>query len=229
MASSDAARAQFDRRADAYAASVSHARGEDLDIVAAYAAPEAGTRALDLATGPGNTAARIAPDVATMVAADVAPRMVARAQALFAERGLRNAVAVVAEADRLPFADGAFDLVLCHIAPHHFADVELAVREVARVLAPGGAFVLEDTCSPEDPELDGFVDRVERLRDPTHVHALSKSEWRAALAAAGLRVARSETWRKRHDIADWLARADSDGDTPVAWTDDKVIARAEKP
>jgi ubiquinone/menaquinone biosynthesis C-methylase UbiE len=255
MSGNDAVRAQFDRRADAYAASAGHAHGDDLEIVAAYAAPARGMRALDIATGPGNTAARIAADVAAVVAVDVAPAMAARAQRLFDERGLANAVAVVAEAERLPFPDGSFDLVLCRIAPHHFADLHRAVHEVARVMAPGGRFVLEDSCSPDDPALGGFVDRVERLRDPTHVHSLSETEWRDMLAGAGLEIVRCEIHRKRHDIADWLERADTppaaraevmeafatappataehyaialDGDKPVSYTDDKLILRAER-
>jgi ubiquinone/menaquinone biosynthesis C-methylase UbiE len=192
--------------------------------------------------------------VGAVVAVDVAPAMVARAQRLFAERGLANAVAVVAEAERLPFADGAFDLVLCRIAPHHFADLGAALREVARVLTPDGRFVLEDSCAPADPALGAWLDRMERLRDPSHVHTLSEAEWQEALAAAGLRVLRSEIHRKRHDIADSLDRADTppdaraelmglfaspppggaehfeiavEGGAPLAYTDDKLILRAE--
>lgn len=256
MGSNDAVRDQFDRRADAYAASDTHARGADLDVVEAYAAPATGMRALDIATGPGNTAARIAPSVASMIAVDVAPAMIDRAQRLFEERGLSNAVALVAEAERLPFADGTFDLVLSRIAPHHFADVAAFVREAERVLAPGGRFVLEDSCSPEDPALGEFIDRVETLRDPTHVHALSESEWRELLGSTGLSVVRRALHRTLHDIADWLDRAaptaeareqtlaafataspaavehyeiafDDDG-TPAAYTDDKLILLAER-
>jgi ubiquinone/menaquinone biosynthesis C-methylase UbiE len=255
MTGNDAVREQFDRQADAYVASPGHARGDDLERVAAYAAPEPSMRALDIATGPGNTAARIAPHVAAVVAVDVAPAMVARAQRLFSERGLANALALVAEAERLPFPDCAFDLVLCRIAPHHFTDLPRAVAEVARVLAPGGAFVLEDSCSPDDRALGELIDRVECLRDPTHVHSLSEREWRELLAGCGLEVTRSEIHRKRHDVADWLERAGTppdaraavleefanasaaaaehfaialDGKTPLAYTDDKLILRAER-
>jgi ubiquinone/menaquinone biosynthesis C-methylase UbiE len=47
----------------------------------------------------------------------------------------------VADAERLPYDDGTFDLVVGHAVLHHIPDVELALREVLRVLKPGGRFV----------------------------------------------------------------------------------------
>jgi SAM-dependent methyltransferase len=47
----------------------------------------------------------------------------------------------VADAESLPYADDSFDLVVGHAVLHHIPDVELALREVLRVLKPGGRFV----------------------------------------------------------------------------------------
>lgn len=47
----------------------------------------------------------------------------------------------VADAETLPFDDAAFDLVVGHAVLHHIPDVQLALREVLRVLRPGGRFV----------------------------------------------------------------------------------------
>jgi len=47
----------------------------------------------------------------------------------------------VADAEAIPYGDGEFDLVVGHAVLHHIPDVQLALREVLRVLRPGGRFV----------------------------------------------------------------------------------------
>jgi ubiquinone/menaquinone biosynthesis C-methylase UbiE len=202
--------AHFSRRAEAYAASPSHARGEDLEIVAGFAAPGPHDRCLDIACGPGHTALRIAREAALVIAADVAPGMLAAARRLAAERGLDNLLVLYADAAALPFAGAGFDLVTCRIAPHHFADVPGFLAEAVRVLAPAGRFVIEDSLAPDDSETAAFLEELEKRRDPTHVHSLSDAEWRAALAAAGLRVTAEKVWPKRRDFALWVGRAGLD-------------------
>lgn len=202
---------QFSRQARAYAESAPHARGGDLDVVEAFAAPRAEERALDVATGPGHTAFRLAARCRRVVAVDIAPGMIAAAGALARERGIANVVFAQAEAAALPFAAGAFEVVTCRIAPHHFADVPGFLREVVRVLAPGGRFVLEDSLAPDDAESARFLEAIERQRDPTHVRSLSHREWREAAAAAGLAVVRETRYRKRQDFEAWVHRSGRDG------------------
>ena len=179
--------AQFSRQAEAYAASPSHARGADLDLVVDFAAPSAGELCLDLATGPGHTAFRLARRAGFVIGADVAPGMIETARRRAGEEGVKNTLFLLADAHALPFAEASFDLATCRIAAHHFRDVPAALGQVARVLKPGGRFVLEDTLGPDQPALAKFIEDLERRRDPTHVHALSRAEWGDGLARAGLR------------------------------------------
>ncbi|MBA2416057.1 MAG: class I SAM-dependent methyltransferase [Geodermatophilaceae bacterium] len=71
---------------------------------------------------------------------DISPGMVEVAVANAARLGL-DVDGRVADAESLPYADDSMDLVVGHAVLHHIPDVELALREVLRVLKPGGRFV----------------------------------------------------------------------------------------
>jgi ubiquinone/menaquinone biosynthesis C-methylase UbiE len=71
---------------------------------------------------------------------DISPGMLATLRANADELGLEVQTRT-ADAERLPFADASFDLVLGHAVLHHIPDLQLAFAEFARVLAPGGAVV----------------------------------------------------------------------------------------
>ncbi len=215
--------AHFSRQAEAYAASPSHAHGADLEIVAGFAAPGPNDRCLDIACGPGHTALRMAREAGLVIATDIAPGMLATARRLAAERDLDNLLVLYADATALPFTDASFDLVTCRIAPHHFAEVPEFLAETARVLAPAGRFVLEDSLAPDDAETAAFLEDLEKRRDPTHVHSLSDAEWRAALAGAGWRITAETVWAKRHEFALWVGRAGLGG-AEIAALEARVMA-----
>ena len=198
--------AQFSRQAEAYAASPTHAADDDLDLVLDFARPAAAETGLDLATGPGHTAARLAAEAGFVVGLDIAPGMVEVARDRAAEMGLVNLAYLIGDVHALPFAARSLDLVTCRIAPHHFHDVGGFVREAARVLGPGGRLVVEDSLAPDEPAVAAFLEDLEKRRDPTHVHSLSRAEWDEACTAAGLRIARETVYRKRHPFELWIRR-----------------------
>jgi len=204
---------QFDRMSHAYAQSPGHSHGADLDIVLDFLRPTPEMRVLDLATGPGNTAAAVAPHVREVVATDIAPGMLARAAELAISRGLTNMRTATMDAEALPVRDGEFDAATCRVAPHHFLDIDKALREIARAVRPGGVFVVEDSVAPDDPELDRYLNDLERLRDRTHVRSLNRAEWESKLSAAGFVVVRSTIYRKMHDVDDWIATSGADPQT----------------
>ncbi|HYQ96115.1 MAG TPA: class I SAM-dependent methyltransferase [Candidatus Eisenbacteria bacterium] len=101
-------------------------------------------RGLDLGTGVGRVAARLASRVPRLVCADLAPGMLERARRNARRAGVRNLDPVRLRSDRLPFADGTFDLVVCLGLMEHLPPVSRrgTIQECARVLAPGGLFAL---------------------------------------------------------------------------------------
>jgi SAM-dependent methyltransferase len=112
---------------------------------------------------------------------------------------------VLAPAEHIPFDDGSFDVVACRIAPHHFADVRAAVREMARVAR--GHVVIEDNLF-----FDEQSEQAERLRDPSHVRCYSAPEWRSFFELAGLEVADEQRFDRRVPLGGWLDRVGCDGD-----------------
>jgi hypothetical protein len=177
----------WSERADAYRSAVEQRQGEDLDLIVEWAV-DAGVRtALDVATGGGHVARRLREAGLEVVSSDPAPGMKPD---------------VICPAEHLPFADGSFDLVVTRIAPHHFADIALAVGEMARVA--GRLLIVEDTLWRSEE-----VEAAERLRDPTHVGSYSEHEWRAFLGAGGLEVDEVVLFEKRRPVETWLARTET--------------------
>ncbi|MEZ4570370.1 MAG: methyltransferase domain-containing protein [Thermomicrobiales bacterium] len=163
--------------------------------------------ALDVATGGGHTALALAPHVGQIVASDLTPRMLDAAREHILGKGIENASFEIADAESMPFDDESFDIVTCRIAPHHFSDITAFAREVARVLKPGGRFVLMDSISPDDDELDAFINELEQRRDQTHVRSYRLSEWTDTLEAAGLTVDHHEPVVRGHEYESWTARS----------------------
>ncbi len=179
---------QFRQHADYYAESRAHAEGDTLSVIMAYAEPNGTERALDIATGTGFTAFALAPKVASVIATDLTAEMVSKAEELAAAQSLTNLTFSVAAAEALPFADSSMDLVTCRLAPHHFQDVGAFLREVHRVLRRDGLFCMTDSVSPESERLIAWQNRVERLRDNSHVFGYPPSQWEAMIREAGFAI-----------------------------------------
>jgi ubiquinone/menaquinone biosynthesis C-methylase UbiE len=202
----DRVRSQFGRSAAAYATSDVHARGDSLELLVEMIQPRSGWSALDVATGAGHTALAMARHVARVVATDLTPEMLAETTRLARERELRNVEVRPADAEALPFADGAFDLVTCRLAFHHFPHPERAIREVARVLAPGGTLGFADNIAVEDAAGAAFYNEYERVRDPSHHEVLPLSRLVALLERAGLHVEATRSFAKEFDFEPWADR-----------------------
>jgi ubiquinone/menaquinone biosynthesis C-methylase UbiE len=198
--------AQFGASAAAYVASPLHAAGEDLGRLLAWGAARRADRVLDVATGGGHTALAFAAGVRRVVAYDLTEPMLAAARAHVRARGAANVDFVAGDAGALPFRDESFDVVTCRTAAHHFGDVAGAVRQIHRVLRPGGSLLLQDILGHDDGEAGAFLLEVEKRRDPSHVRSYRAAEWKAFLRAAGLTVMEDSIIWKLREWNEWTGR-----------------------
>ena len=100
-----------------------------------------GLRVLEIGCGCGSEAERFARAGANYTAVDLTNAAVSITQRRFQLAGLHGRF-TQGDAENLPFADGSFDLVYSHGVLHHTPDTPRTIREVHRVLAPGGRAVI---------------------------------------------------------------------------------------
>src|SRR6202521_2573206 len=120
----------------------SAAMGRDVtDALVDYASPKPGMKVLDLASGTGEPAIGLASRVGSeghVTALGLSAELLLIAKDRARQRGLGNSSTCQADAQSLPFPDQSFDLVTCRFGVMFFADCDKALREVRRVLRPGG-------------------------------------------------------------------------------------------
>ncbi len=163
---------------------------------------EAGERVLDVACGTGavaRVAAERVGDGRRVVGVDVNRAMLRVARTRLPELEWREGSVVA-----LPFADGEFDVVLCQLGLQFFPDRPAALREMRRVLAPGGRFGASVYSSIErNPAAEALSEALDRhfgegaSRAKRHEHSLAdRAELAGLLATAGFAGVRVETIRR---------------------------------
>ncbi|HYY75128.1 MAG TPA: methyltransferase domain-containing protein [Gaiellaceae bacterium] len=108
---------------------------------------ETGERVLDLGCGAGTdtlVAAQMVGPEGRVVGIDMTPEMLAKARVAAAELGAANVELLEAEAERLPFPDGSFDVVISNGVIDLIPDKDAVFAEIFRVLAEGGRIQVAD-------------------------------------------------------------------------------------
>ncbi|MFV3405133.1 class I SAM-dependent methyltransferase [Pseudomonas sp. NY15463] len=202
----DVVQRQFGEQASAYLSSTVHAEGREFALLQDALAEQREARVLDLGCGAGHVSFHVAPLVAEVVAYDLSQSMLDVVAAAANARGLANIRTEHGAAERLPFDEGTFDFVFSRYSAHHWSDLGLALREVRRVLKPGGVAAFIDVMSPGSPLLDTYLQSVEVLRDTSHVRDYSAAEWQRQVSEAGLHVRSHTRQRLRLEWNSWVAR-----------------------
>ncbi len=114
----------------------------DISIGAVSALVDPHQSVIDIGTGTGALLPHLGRAVKDVLAVDNSPAMLARARELCQREGLTRVRFQLADIQVLPLADDTFDAAYCSMALHHVARPERAIREMARVVKPGGKVVV---------------------------------------------------------------------------------------
>ena len=205
-------REEFTRQAKAYAAAPVITDAERLARLVQAINPQPSDRALEIATGPGYVAMALAARCREVVGVDLTAAPIAIAQRTSQERGLTNVRFEVGEADKLPYRDGEFDIVVCRFAFHHFLNPEAILAQMCRVCRVGGTVAVQDLYANENPSRAQRCNRIEQLRDTSHTRALALSELIEMMGRAGLEVESVHSDRLTTDLEGWLASSQTPSD-----------------
>ncbi len=206
----DATRERFGKTADRIAA-LQDARAAELEAkVIRFVAPGGEERALDSGSGAGALAFALAPHVREVVAVDLVPELLEEGR----KRGERfpNVSFVEADATKLPFEDGSFDLTGSLRTLHHIARPELAVAELARLTRQGGRVLVVDQIALVDPLAAVELNAFERARDPSHARALADIDLRHLFEANELVVLQAKYEQEPRDLGPYLDLAGCEGE-----------------
>ena len=174
----------------------------------AFVAPNGDERAVDVGTGAGTLALALAPMVREVVGVDVVPELLEAAR----RAAPPNVSFIEADATRLPFDNGSFDLTCCRRTLHHIARPELVVAELARVTRPGAVVFVDDQIAPVDPLAALELDRFERSRDPSHTRTLPDVDLRGLFEANNLVLRRARFQEHRRALDYYLDLAGCEGE-----------------
>lgn len=161
---------------------------------------------LDVACGPGLVACALAATARRVTGIDLTPAMIEQARAKQRLLGLKNLSWLVGDVPPLPFTDATFSVVVTRFSFHHFLDPQAVLNEMARVCAPGGRVAVIDVFTASPEQADAY-NRVEKLRDPSHVRALSLDELTTLFDRAGLRDVRTAFYKHEAELEPLLARS----------------------
>ena len=196
---------QFTRQATPFATASSIKDEAALKLVLDFSGAGANDTVLDVACGPGILACAFARVAKHVTGIDITPAMLDRARTLQKEQGRTNMTWQQGDVLPLPYPDASFSIVTSRLAFHHFLEPRRVLAEMKRVCALGGTVLVIDS-APAPDKADAF-NRMEVVRDPSHVRAMPREEHISHFAAVGLPEPRVTDYRLEGELEALIARS----------------------
>ena len=182
---------QFTKQAIPFAQVPGHLTAIQLLVELSGVTPD--DRVLDVACGPGLVACEFARVAQHVTGLDLTEAMLEQARKRQQDLGLANCSWDLGTVSPLPYVADTFAVVLTRYSVHHLLDPNAVLKEMIRVCRPNGVVLIADVALPVE-KVEAY-NHVERLRDPSHVQALSEETFDALLAESGLRNLRRGTYK----------------------------------
>ena len=190
---------QFTRQAKVFNVAPSLTNEQALGSIVAATRAGLDDTVLDVACGGGVVLCAFAPHVQHATGIDMTPAMLDFGRELAAKKGLANVTFKQGDVTTLPFPDGSFSVVVTRYTFHHFLDPLAVFKEMVRVCRRGGRIAVVDMYASEDEAKAAQWNRLELLRDPSHVRCLPLSELKGLFGKAGLEQP-AESFYGVHDL-----------------------------
>lgn len=210
MGNQNEVRKNFGQRASEYRLSTTHGNPVDLERMINLIKPTSDDIALDVATGGGHTAISLAKYVNQVVAIDITPEMLAEAKVASSQEDISNIIFRAEDVHNLTIPDNQFGIVASRFAVHHFSDVQRALREMCRVLKPGGRFYILDCSVFDGEEPEKEINRIELLRDSSHQCSYSPRLWHQLLKELPLTIEHTSLIEEQYELPQWFDRMGTD-------------------
>jgi ubiquinone/menaquinone biosynthesis C-methylase UbiE len=154
---------------------------------------------LDIGCGTGwavGQAARIIDFKGSFYGVDLSQKMIEKAEENFKEYPTFHFIK--ANSESIPLKDTFFDIIICTNSFHHYLHPEKSMKEIFRLLKPGGRIYILDPAA--DSWIMKVVDLIIKLFEPGHVKIYSSKEFQKMMSAAGLKYIGNKEIQTREKV-----------------------------